>query len=272
MEPNTRFLPFEGETPPYEPQRKKRGCVFYGCLAAIVVSILLSILLGGGIFMLYRGISKFVQEYGDDAPRPIAVSELPADELKGLEEKVVAFQAAIEAETPAEPLILTAVQINALIDSNPDFKGVVAVDFAGDKVRGEVSFPMAKLGFPGKFINGTATFDVRVENDRLLITFDSLEVKGKAIPEDIMSKLRMENLAKDSSNDPKVAKQIAQIEKVEVKDGKLVITPKQRPVAKEGDAKADAAPDEAKSEPPKVPEKPETKPAETKTEPAKKAA
>jgi len=258
MDSNTPFLPDDGSMPSFEPQRKKRGCFFYGCLAAIGVSVIGVILLGLGIFFVYRGVNALVKQYAEDIPRAIPVSSLPPDELKTLHDRVAAFQGALEAAKPAAPLVLTSLEINALIAQNPQFKGVVAADLSGDKIRGQVSFPLDRFGFVGKFLNGAATFDVRIDNGLLLVTLDTLEVRGKQVPEEDMSKLRMENLAKNYGKDPKDARQIARIEKIEVKDGKLIITPK--------------VPSETKASDPKAAEESEAKPVDAQPEPAKKAA
>ena len=223
-----QYIDYDGVQPPYHAERKPKGCVFYGCLAAGIVAVLGVLLIGALLFFTYKMLGDFVRDYGEDAPRPVAVAELPADQLDAIKARVDAFRAAISTDKPdkpAEPLVLTSTEVNALIDSNPDLKGVVAADFAGDKIRGQVSFPLAKVGFPGRFLNGTATFDVRIDHGLLLVTLDTLEVKGKPIPETVMSKLRMENLFKEK-NDPATASKLARIEKIEVKDSKLIITPK----------------------------------------------
>lgn len=258
MDINTQFPPDDETSPRYEPTRKKRGCFFYGCIGAIVVAVIGLILLGVLIFFIYRGINEFVKQYGEDAPRMIPVAELPPEELKALKDRVATFQGALEAAKPTEPLVLTSPEINALIDQNSQFKGVIAADITSDKVRGQVSFPLDRFGFRGKYLNGAATFDVRIDNGLLLVTLDTLEVKGKQVPEETMSKLRMENLAKDFGKDPKDAKQIAQIDKIEVKDGKLIITPK--------------PPRDTKASEPKPEGESEARPAEARPEPAKKAA
>lgn len=258
MDSNTSSLPDDGLSPLFEPPRKKRGCLFYGCLATIVVSIIGVILVGVGIFFVYRGINELVKQYGEDAPRAIPVSELPPAELKNVHDRVTGFQAALEAAKPTPPLVLTASEINALIDEHPQLKGIIAIDLTGDKIRGQVSLPLERFRFPGKFLNGAATFDVRIDNGLLLVTLDTLEVKGKLIPEEDMAKFRMENLAKSFGKDPKDAKQIARIEKIEVKDGKLIIIPK--------------VPPDTKATEPKPPEESEVEPVEAQPEPAKKAS
>jgi len=264
MEDKSQFLQYTGEHPPYDRPRKPRGCVFYGCAFAAVLGIFAVLLFGLALFFGYRALRDFVQEYGEETARPIPVAEIPADRLEALQARVAAFRSAIEAGSPAEPLVLTAEELNALIDTIPEYKGVFAVDLAADKIRGDVSLPLAAFGFPGRFLNGTATFDVRIDRGLLIATIDALEVKGKAVPSQFLAKLREQNLARDANLNPKNAAQVARIESVAVKDGKLIISPKSlaAPSADEAEARPVAAgpkpkPDGAEAKPEGVEPKPE---------------
>ncbi len=243
MEDKSQFLQYTGEHPPYDRPRKPRGCVFYGCAFAAVLGIFAVLLFGLALFFGYRALRDFVQEYGEETARPIPVAEIPADCLEAIQARVAAFRSAIEAGSPAEPLVLTAEELNALIDTIPEYKGVFAVDLAGDKIRGDLSLPLGLFGFPGRFLNGTATFDVRIDRGLLIATIDALEVKGKPVPPRFLAKLREQNLAKDANLNPKNAAQVERIESVTVKDGKLIIAPKSlaAPSADEAEAKPDGA-------------------------------
>lgn len=234
--PAMNFHPAGPTEPPPEAYRKPRGCFFYGCITAIVLAIVAAILVALLAAFLYGKLGEFVRDYAEDAPSAIPVAELPVEDLDALKARISAFGASLDAPAEVEdkagpapavkPLELSAEEINALINSDPDLKGVVAVDFADDTFRGKVALPLAKIGFPGRFLNGEATFDARVDNGLLLITIDTLEVKGKPVPEDFVSELRKQNLVKDMAKDPKQAARLGRIDRVEVKGGKLVITPK----------------------------------------------
>lgn len=228
-----RFDParFDDDAPAPARERPRRGCVFYGCVTAAVLAVVAAIVVAIGLALVYRAFNTFVKEYAEDAPAPIPVAEMPAGEVERVEDRLRAFRDAIAAGKAAEPLVLSAEEINALIAQDEDLRGVVAVDFENDEFRGRVSLPLEDLGFPGKFLNGAATFDVRIDNGLLLVTVETLEVRGKPLPEDAMSRLRMENLAKAVNRDPDDAAVIARIERIEVKGGKLVVTPKPPPPA-----------------------------------------
>jgi hypothetical protein len=262
----------EGFEEPYIPQRKQRGCMFYGCLSAVIISLIAAVIIGAGIFTLVRAFRTFVIDFGEDTPQPIAVSVLPEGELKALQDRVKAFQEAIVAEKETPPLELTAAEMNALIDANPDFKGVVSVNFEGDKFRGDIAFPLSKFGFDGKYINGKAVFDVRMDSGLLIITIDQLEVKGKSVDEEAMKNMRLQNLAKDSASNTDNAKIISQLEKIEIKNGKLIITPRNLPGTKKKADEAKAESDKEESKKKAESKKAKEKKDDVKPEPAKKAA
>jgi hypothetical protein len=82
--------------------------------------------------------------------------------------------------------------------------------------------------FEGRFLNGSASFNIGMEAERLLMFINSAEVGGTAIPEEIMNALRTENLAKKSNEKPEVAEMMKKLESITVKDGSLILTPKGR--------------------------------------------
>ena len=67
---------------------------------------------------------------------------MPPEEAKELHDRVDAFQAALDSGKPTEPLVLDSDDINVLIADNPDLRDKVHVDIEGDKVKGQVSFPL----------------------------------------------------------------------------------------------------------------------------------
>jgi hypothetical protein len=233
----------EGKPPPFAeyetfspepPQRKPRGCLFYGCLTVAILALIAVLLVGAGAYFGYRAVEEFVQEYAEDAPKPVPVVELPAEEVEAVQERIKKFRDALSAGKPTEPLVLTAAEINSLIAEVPVLEGRLAVDFAGDKVRGQVSLPLDALGFPanvlfpGKYLNGNAEFRVGIEDGELVVRLESLEVKGKRVPDTFVATLRTENLAREA-NTPANAPHVAKIKSIEIKDDKLIISPKPPP-------------------------------------------
>ncbi len=271
---STHTFPDQGSPFPPEPERKPRGCLFYGCIVAIVIGVLVLLVVGFGAWGAYRAASRFVEQYAEDAPAPIPVVERPAPEVDAIKARIDKFGDALAAGAATEPLALSADEINALIASVPEFKGLAAVDFAGDKFRGKLSLPFERLGFPigslfpGKFLNGTATIDARIVDGRPVVTIDAIESKGKAVPDSFLDSIRGQNLMEGIEKDSKANQAVGRLESIAVKDGKLVLTPKppgkpNEPAKPESDKAPEPArpPDEARPadqprpvDPPRAPE------------------
>jgi hypothetical protein len=261
---------------------KQRGCFFYGCIIASILAVLFVILMGVMAFLTYRFVNKAVEDYTSTKPQPLPTVEMPVEKRQALNERVEAFKKAVEAGTPTEPLVLTSDDLNALLDENEEFKGKFFVKVDGDAIKGEVSIPLDPLArgpfratFQGRYLNGKADFKASLQNGVLLVTLDSIEVNGKKPPDELLTQLRQENLAKDAYKNPKNAEMIRKLESLEVKDGKIILkvrakggtsgdtttTKKDVPievVAPPSDAatKAEAP---AKAEPPKAEDSPKTK-------------
>lgn len=229
---STPPFPDSGSPFPPDPERKRRGCFFYGCIVAIVIGVLVLLLVGLGTWATYRAASQFVEQYAEDKPAPIPVVERPAPEVEALGARIDAFGDALSAGTATGPLSLTSDEINALIAAVPELRGVIAIELVGDKVRGQLSFPVERLGFPigilfpGKYLNGTATIDARLVDGRPFLAVLDLEAKGKPVPESFLGAIRGKNLAEGLDDDPKIAQAIRRLESVSVKDSKLILTPK----------------------------------------------
>jgi hypothetical protein len=223
----------------YEPPRQ-RGCFFYGCIIASVLAVLLMVAVGLGFYFLYRALGRLVEEYTATAPRELPKVEIPSEERESVKERFDAFRHAIDSGTPTEPLVLTADDLNALIEERTDLKGKVFVTIEGDKLKGQVSIPLEALGlamFRGRYLNGEAELKVSLSNGALFITLESIEVNGKRPPEEFLTQLRQQNMAKDAYKNPKNAEQIRKLESIEIKDGKIVIKAR----AKDKTALPDAA-------------------------------
>ena len=78
--------------------------------------------------------------------------------------------------------MLTSDDLNALIEENPEFKGMVYVKVEGDEVKGQVSIPLDKLDFGmvrGRYLNGEADFKASLSDGVLIVTIESVEVNGQ---------------------------------------------------------------------------------------------
>jgi hypothetical protein len=205
---------------------KQRGCFFYGCIIASILAVLFVICIAVIAFFGYQFFNKLIDEYTATAPRELPKVEMAPEQLKTLKDRVDAFRKAAEEKTPNEPLVLTSDDLNALINDNPDLKGLIYVKIDNDQVKGQVSIPLDKLNFSmvrGRYLNGEADFKASLSDGVLIVTIESVEVNGKNVPDDVIKELRKQNVAKDFYKDEKAAETIRKIESLEVKDGKIIL-------------------------------------------------
>lgn len=206
------------------PPTKGRGCFFYGCLTGVVAMLLLLLL----AFFTARYFQKKLSDYTDTQPVALPRVEMPDGEFKELQARVKAFGQALDQGKPAEPLVLTEREINALMgnsDAHKQLADHVHVTLEGNEVKGQISLPLSRLGWIGKgrYLNGEASFNVSLENGVLIVTAREVRVKGKPLPEAFMSKLRQENLAKEAYKDPKNAEALRKLEQLKIEDGKAIL-------------------------------------------------
>ena len=213
---------------PNTPEKSKgRGCLI-GCLVALVIIIAL---VSAVTFFLYRVAGSAVESFTDDAPVQLPVTESSDEEVAVLEDRIEVFGTAFENDGEAASIELTADEINAMINNLTEDVPLgewIHVTIDDDVLGGEVSVPLDKIPLPipfleGRYVNGAATFSVDVINGRLQVFVESLEVKGTPVPQEIISQLANENLAKQFNNDPKNQAYLQRIEDITIEDGKVII-------------------------------------------------
>lgn len=214
---------------PPAPAGKQRGCFFYGCMTVVV----LALVAGVGTYLVVQWVSGLIEQYTGDEPLELPVADIPPADLDELQNRWERFKREVEENEAVEPLELTAEEINALIQNDPewdDLKGRLYVEIdERDRVRGQVSIPLGDFEFEqldGRFLNGSATFEVSMESGVLVVTLTSVEVKGEPLPEAVLEGFLDKNLAGDLYDDAETAKLLRRFDKVEVKNGKVRITPR----------------------------------------------
>ena len=267
--------PYDNSAFTPEPPRKQRGCFFYGCIIALVVGLIGLILVGASAYIGYTWLMKVRDEYTSTSPAEIAQVNLPEEQRKSLDERVAAYKKASEEGAEYE-LVLTADEINALIDENENLKGKFYLTLDGDKVSAKMSWPLGDTGLPGlkgRYLNGSASLKASIKDGQLDVRAQEIVVNDKPMPPEVKSSIANENLAKEFSKNPKNNKFMENIESFEIKDSKVYIKTKKKVIEKPADSpkvdedaksKEDPAPkDKAKEEPPQKQEDPKPKEVET---------
>lgn len=210
------------------PAKRRRGCLFYGCLGgtACLVIILVAFLLG-----LYQ-LKKMLNFYTDAQPMPVPTVQMSQAELDQLRQRIETFQDAVRTGRPTEPLSLSSDEINAYIQTDPNVMKAnvkLYVTIEGNRVKSQVSLPLSDLGlriFRGRYLNGSGIFDVSLQKGNLVVTPESLVVKGKPLPGVYMDKIRSQNLAESLNNNPRASVGLSHLQEIRISDGKLVLVPK----------------------------------------------
>ena len=207
-----------------QPVKRRRGCLFYGCLTS---SILVLVVLAG----LLLGYLKILNSFTDTKPMPLPTVNMSDAEMAQVRQRVDAFSQDIRSGRAPSPLELSGDELNALILTDPNLKtlkGQLYVSIEGNQIKGQLSVPASRLGlgiFKHRYINGSGTFKVSLVNGTLYVNAQTLSVKGKPIPDKYMQQVRLQNLAQGFNQDAKISVGLNKLQSIEVKDDKLVVVP-----------------------------------------------
>jgi hypothetical protein len=226
MLPADQLNPYEGDTG--EPVKKSSfGCCLWSCLTITLFTILAFVAAGiGGYFWL----TSTVEQYTSATPDTLPQVQLTEEQVVDLEARVESFQQSVKQGEEPQQLVLTADDLNALIQQDEQLKGRVHVVIQDGQIAGRISIPADMIpGGKGRYFNASATFDVSVENGVLIVTCSDAEVKGEKLPSAFIEGLKQENLAKDAYKNPEFADLLRRIERLEVQDDKVLIQSRPAP-------------------------------------------
>jgi hypothetical protein len=196
-------------------------CLLVGCGGMIL-------LMAATMVGVYFYIENVVETYTQETPATFSSKEVTeADRLK-LKGRLDSFKDKIESGD-ASSLILTEDDINTLISNAKELAGKVNVTIEGDQIKGQISVKLDD-GIPlasGRYLNGEASFSVRIKNGELEAYVESVDVNGNPLPDRLMNEIKGKNLADDVKIDERTRKNLMRIERLEVKNGKIVLVVKE---------------------------------------------
>ncbi|HEX72762.1 MAG TPA: hypothetical protein ENN65_05570 [Candidatus Hydrogenedentes bacterium] len=210
--------------------KKKGGACVIGCLGCCVLLVVLiaTPIVGGYLFAKH-----LVESYTDTKPVVFPEPGLTAEETESLLARVLEFKAAID-EGRRQELSLSGDELNAALRAYPDAASIaqhVYFRLEGDRIRGEISFPMEMFKLPfmqGRYLNGSGEFQISLKDGMLDVRLLSLAVRDIPLPEPAMAQLAEENLAKDIIQDPEIQALLRKIESLEVRDGRLILVSREK--------------------------------------------
>jgi hypothetical protein len=209
--------------------KSKHGCAFYGCLTLVILAIIGAVL----ITATFVAARKFTRNMVTQYTQTNAV-ELPRVASTPTEQKAVAdrcsdFMDSLQAGKAVQPLVLSARDLNLLV-ARSELQKFIYLTIEDSQIKGQVSLPLENLGqlqmMKGRYLNGAAQFKVGMEKSALSVSVVSMEAGGKPVPAAFLSGLSGRNLAEELLKNPDIGPTLRNLENVEVKDGKLILTPR----------------------------------------------
>ncbi len=188
-------------------------------------------------FGVNAALGKFVENYTDLEPIDLPTVEMAEADLTMLRERVETFREAIKNNESSLPLELTSEEINALIFHDAQLqklKGKAFLEFEENALKGQISIPLSDLKIDSdepRYINGSGTFKISVQEGKLSVVIQSIELKGKKLPESIRAVIQGKNLFENAQLDPEAQKLMRRLKKLEVREGKLVLELNEEPPA-----------------------------------------
>jgi hypothetical protein len=175
------------QTPP--PTPRGMGCFAKGCLTLIVAGlILVALVVGGGLFVLYRAIHVFT------STEPVQIQVRPATpaELQVAEAKLDTLRSAVRNHQEAT-IEFNANEINALIANEAEFRGArghMRVAITNSIASLDVSAPldsMHRKRLKGRWFNGNVQFGFSYVDDNFNFDIRSAEANGHQFPGAILT-------------------------------------------------------------------------------------
>lgn len=182
------------------PRQKGMGCLGKGCLMFVIFIFLLAaaFFIGG-----YAGVRYVVTS---TEPREIPQIETTEADQRAVQERWDQFKESrnmtvapitqdppVEGATPAPPassanrIELTASDINQLIAGSRNLRGKAFVSIENNVARIQVSVPLEKVGFKGRFLNGE--FQARAAADGNPRNLEVTEVSLGGVSEKVLNAL-----------------------------------------------------------------------------------
>jgi tellurite resistance protein len=223
--------------PPQAPQKSNKagwGCLGCGCVVVVVIFLLIAGLIGGGIYMVDKGLNVM------SSPTAAAIPPFTGgdDVFDSAQKKITQFNQDLSA-SKTSTLTLTSDEVNAVLNHDIDLKKSQAellITLTGDQARVQTSvasnaIPVANWVVKDRYFNLDGTTGLSFDPDSKQITFDfhKLQVGEVTIPNNalqtyqtlcaqIMNQKLRENAA--------MANVLQNAKSVSIKDGQFVIETK----------------------------------------------
>ncbi len=160
------------------------GCFAKGCLILVAFFLLLGAAFVGGTFLAVRVLRT---SYFATSQVPLPANVTTEREQEDARTKWYDFERAARAHT-AKRIEMTADELNALIQSETDLRGLVFVTIDHDTARLQISVPLDKLRLlRGRYMNAECTVQSPLDGNPSHARVASILVNGKPVGEDVLN-------------------------------------------------------------------------------------
>lgn len=165
----------------------------YILIGAFAITAIVMLLIVAASLIVPPMIQNTVERYTSDTPMQVRAHRLPETDQEELDDRVEAFADAIEEGQSPEPLILSGEDLNSLLQKlweDEEIPGEMALRIEDGRLRSDLSIPL-KPGFAigpfnpdvvGRYLNGTVTFRLSLDENHLNADIERFVVNGKALP------------------------------------------------------------------------------------------
>jgi hypothetical protein len=164
------------------PRQRRTGCLGKGCLLIICVFVLL---IAAFCIGMYAGLRYFVTS---STPREIPQVQVSETEEKAVRARWVEFETAGKSKQSTR-IELTADDINQLIAGSRKMRGKAFVSVENNVARVQVSIPLEKVGFRGRFLNGEFTVRPAADRNPRNLEVTQVSLTGGAASEAVLKAL-----------------------------------------------------------------------------------
>lgn len=206
--------------------KKGRGCFFYGCITLVVVGVLAVGMIAAGF---YFGLSYLRDTYTSAKPIAVAPVTLTSSEGGPAVKRVEDFRKALASGQPLAPLELTGDELDYVVrNARPDIRDSMHLFITNDQIHAELSYPLEAITprLAGRYLNGTAQAVLRVQNGGVAVDLKAIELNGQPAPKQFLDNLKTQGMEWKPQPKDVGADIVKNLEAIEIKDGKIILKPK----------------------------------------------
>lgn len=213
------------------------GCGL-GCLGLLLICLVVFAL---GVFATQRKANEYADRITSDKPVEFVYPEIQMHELEEILLRYDNFVENLENRETATPLILSAEDINILINHHDHFSLVedrLKVAITNNEISAEIgvetaifdsyipsTIPFLRKALKGKFINGEAKFDIGVSNTKWKLYIRDFRLADIETPEELSNYVTSKNWLGHINLDPKFKKVLKKISEIKIENNLLYIKP-----------------------------------------------